>query len=85
VVGEPGGEQPEHAHPENEQAYVIVAGQGVMFVGEERQEVGPGTLVLVPPRTSHSIRNTGREKLTYVSATSPPFELPSADSEFAYH
>lgn len=85
MVGEPGGEQPEHAHPENEQAYVIVAGQGVMFVGEERQEVGPGTLVLVPPPNLalDSEHRPGEE--TYVSATSPPFELPSADSEFAYH
>jgi mannose-6-phosphate isomerase-like protein (cupin superfamily) len=85
VEGEPGSEQPRHAHPENEQVYVIVAGRGVMFVGEERQEVGPGTLILVPPRTQHSIRNTGDETLTYVSATSPPFDLPPPDSEFAYH
>ena len=43
VEGKPGSEQPLHSHPANEQVYVIVGGRGVMTVGEERQEVGPGT------------------------------------------
>jgi mannose-6-phosphate isomerase-like protein (cupin superfamily) len=84
VTGGPGSEQPQHEHPENEQAYVIVAGRGEMLVGDDRLDVEPGTLVLVPPRTRHAIRNTGRETLTYVSATSPPFEPPSPESGFAY-
>jgi mannose-6-phosphate isomerase-like protein (cupin superfamily) len=84
VTGGPGSEQPVDAHEGSEQVYVIVSGHGVMFVGDEQQEVGPGTLLLVPPATPHFIRNTGSEDLTYVSATSPPFDLPSPDSVFAY-
>jgi len=84
VTGEPGSEQPTDSHEGSEQVYVIVSGHGDMFVGGEHREVGPGTLVLVPPATAHSIRNTGTEPLTYVSATSPPFDLPSGDSPFAY-
>jgi mannose-6-phosphate isomerase-like protein (cupin superfamily) len=84
VTGEPGSEQRRHNHPESEQVYVIVAGRGLMFVGDERQEVDAGTVVLVPPGTPHSIRNTGEETLAYVSATSPPFDAPSPDSPFAY-
>jgi mannose-6-phosphate isomerase-like protein (cupin superfamily) len=84
VEGEPGSEQAVHAHPANEQVYVVVRGRGVMTVGDEQQEVGAGTMIFVPPRTGHAIRNTGEEPLVYVSATAPPFELPPEGSGFEY-
>lgn len=84
VEGEPGSEQPMHRHPDAEQVYVIVAGTGLMRVDDEEQEVGPGTLVLIPPAANHAIRNVGSEPLTYVSATSPPFGMPQPGSVFAY-
>lgn len=84
VEGAPGSEQPVHGHPESEQAYVIVRGSGIMRVGDELQVVGPGDLVLVPPGSGHSIRNTGSEPLVFVSAAAPPVELPPEGSVFAY-
>jgi mannose-6-phosphate isomerase-like protein (cupin superfamily) len=70
----PGSQQALHAHPTQEQAYVIVRGRGVMIVGDEVREVGEGTMVFVPPDTRHAIRNDGDDELAYVSATAPPFE-----------
>lgn len=84
VEGGPGSEQPMHSHPEAEQVYVIVAGNGVMRVDGEEQEVGRGTLVFIPPGAKHAIRNVGSKSLTYVSATSPPFRMPEPGSVFAY-
>lgn len=84
VEGQPGSEQPVHSHPDSEQVYVIVQGRGAITVGDETREVGPGTAVLVPPDTGHSIRNTGEERLVFISATSPPFDMPPSDSPFAY-
>ncbi len=84
VEGGPDSEQPLHDHPRNEQVYVIVRGRGVMKAGEEEQEVRAGTMVLIPPSTSHAIRNTGDEPLVFVSATAPPFDLPPEGSAFAY-
>ena len=84
VEGEPGSEQPLHSHPASEQVYVIVRGRGAMTVGEETQKVGPGTSILVPPDTRHSIRCVGEERLVFISATSPPFDMPASDSAFAY-
>ena len=84
VEGEPGSEQPMDSHPANEQVYVIVRGRGIMRVGDEQQEVGPGTMVFIPPGAGHAIRNTGEEPLVYVSATSAPFELPPEGSWGAY-
>jgi mannose-6-phosphate isomerase-like protein (cupin superfamily) len=74
VKGEPGSQQNLHAHPDEEQVYVIVAGRGLMHVADEEREVGPGTMILVPKGASHAIRNVGSEELAYVSATAPPFD-----------
>ncbi len=84
VEGEPGSEQAMHAHPDNEQVYVIVRGRGLMKVAEEQEEVGPGTMVFVPPKTDHAIYNPGDEPLIYVSATAPPFLLPPVKTIFSY-
>ena len=40
--------------------------------------------VFVPPETDHAIRNDGPELLTYVSATSPPFDQPELGSAFTF-
>ena len=55
-----------------------------MRVGAQTQAVSAGSAVFVPPETSHSIRNIGDQPLVFVSATSPPFDMPPADSPFAY-
>jgi len=73
VECEPGSQQDLHAHPESEQAYVIVAGHGTTIVGDEERAVEAGTLVYIPPRTDHAIRATGDDRLVYISTTSPPF------------
>src|SRR6266542_1504878 len=77
VEGSPGSEQPLHRHEHNEQAYVIVQGRGLMTVGDERQEVSRGTLILIPPGEAHSVWNIGEEPLVYVSASVPPLESPA--------
>ena len=70
----PNSQQALHSHPGAEQVYVIVRGRGEMIVGDEREEVGGGTMILIPPDTDHAIRNPSDETLVYVSAASPPFE-----------
>lgn len=80
----PGTQQPLHRHPDLEQVYVIVRGRGTMLVGAERREVEEGTLVFVPPGTDHAIRNDGTEPLSYVSATSPPFDQADLGSAFSF-
>jgi len=74
VECQPGSQQALHAHPAQEQVYVMVQRRSQMLVGGEACEVGRGTLVFVPPATPHAIRTIGGQQLVYVSATSPPFE-----------
>jgi mannose-6-phosphate isomerase-like protein (cupin superfamily) len=84
VGGERGTEQQRHEHPESEQVYLIIAGRGLVFVGEESEEVHAGTLVLVPPSTPHSIRSIGPQTLQYITATSPPVDPQPSDPPSAY-
>jgi mannose-6-phosphate isomerase-like protein (cupin superfamily) len=83
VEAAPESQQSLHCHPDSEQVYVIVRGQGVMIVADEESQVGAGTLVFIPPGADHAIRNEGPDMLAYVSATAPPFKMPTG--EFAYH
>lgn len=67
-----GIDQELHSHEEAEQVYIVVSGRGTMTVAGDRQEVGQGDLVLVPPATDHSIENSNAEDLCCVSVQSPP-------------
>ena len=51
VECQPGSQQALHAHPAQQQVYVMVQGRGQMLAGGEACEVGRGTLVFVPPAT----------------------------------
>jgi mannose-6-phosphate isomerase-like protein (cupin superfamily) len=77
VEGAPESQQSSHSHNANEQAYVMVRGRGLMMVGDESQEVGPGTVIFVPPNTKHSIKNIGEEPLLFIGVTSPPLDIPA--------
>ena len=70
---EPGGEQRIHSHAP-EQVYFILEGSGLMTVGAETQEVGPGDCIFVPPEAHHGIRNQGQGLLRYFSAAAPAFD-----------
>jgi mannose-6-phosphate isomerase-like protein (cupin superfamily) len=67
-----GIDQELHSHEEAEQVYIVVSGRGTMTVAGDKQEVGEGDLVLVPPATDHSIGNSNSADLCCVSVQSPP-------------
>jgi mannose-6-phosphate isomerase-like protein (cupin superfamily) len=70
----PGSGQRLHKHfPE--QVYVIIKGKGRMRVGKEEQEVGEGDLIYIPPNTIHGIKNLLNEELTYLSVSTPAFNI----------
>src|SRR5689334_8756562 len=82
VRGTPGSQQSLHAHPDSEQAYVIIAGRGRIIVAGEERDVQQGTMVYIPPGAEHAIHNLGPADLVYVTATSPPFEMPAGEFEY---
>jgi quercetin dioxygenase-like cupin family protein len=73
----PGSYQKIHHHPEV-QVYVIVAGTGMMHVGEAEQQVSAGDLIFIPSDVPHGITNNGAGSLSYISAATPAFDLEEA-------
>jgi mannose-6-phosphate isomerase-like protein (cupin superfamily) len=61
-----------HAHPEQEQIYHVLSGEGLLEIAGERLVVGAGTVAFVPPGVMHGINNTGFEQLVFLVITSPP-------------
>ncbi|HSP43562.1 MAG TPA: cupin domain-containing protein [Luteolibacter sp.] len=74
---EPGGRQIPHSHPEV-QVYIIIAGRGLMGVGDQVKQVSPGELIHVPSGKMHGIENTGEQTLSYVTAANPAFDYTEA-------
>lgn len=71
---EVGSGQPLHRH-EPEQCYYIVAGEGLMTIGDETRQVKEGDALLVPANEKHGIKNNGTQTLKYISANTPAFDL----------
>ena len=70
----PGARQLPHRH-EPEQVYVIIQGQGIMQVDGDQQVVSSGDMVYIPPNSLHGINNQSDEKLTYISASTPSWDI----------
>jgi len=68
-----------HRHHVSEELYHVVAGQGLMILGEECFDVAVGDTVLIPPGTAHRIANAGSEPLRILCACSPAYS--HADTE----
>jgi mannose-6-phosphate isomerase-like protein (cupin superfamily) len=69
----PGAETEEHYHLRTEEIYYVLRGRGLMTLGHEAREVGPGDAVLIPPGSRHKIRNLGQELLVFLCCCSPPY------------
>jgi quercetin dioxygenase-like cupin family protein len=64
---DPGGEVAPHTHPGLEMGYVL-DGQATLNVsGQPLRSLGAGDSFTIPPRTVHSVQNTGPGPLTMLS------------------
>ncbi len=67
-----GGEIGEETHHDIDQILSFVSGTGEADVGDEKKEVAPGDLVVVPAGTRHNFRNTGANPLVLYTVYGPP-------------
>lgn len=68
------GEETEaHYHPRTEEIYYVLRGRGLMTLGDDRREVGPGDGILIPPGTRHTIRNIADAPLVILCCCAPPY------------
>ena len=54
TVGVQSGNVPKHMHPMTDEIQYIIEGRGSMWLGDERKEFGPGTLIVIPKGTAHA-------------------------------
>jgi len=71
IIGQGSSSNP-HVHDDAEEIWYVIGGTGRVRVGEEEEEIGPGSCVLVPPKTVHQLLNTGQTELKVLAVTSPP-------------
>jgi mannose-6-phosphate isomerase-like protein (cupin superfamily) len=69
----PGGVTIEHLHRRSEELYLVTAGAGTIWVGDEERAIAAGDCVAIPPGTPHRLRNDGDADLVVVCACSPPY------------
>jgi mannose-6-phosphate isomerase-like protein (cupin superfamily) len=70
----PGAGTTPHHHVKTEEIYYVLAGRGLMRVGEESREIGPGDAVAIPPGTLHQISNIGKGVLKFLCCCAPGYE-----------
>ncbi len=66
----PPGRAPEHHHTYDEVVHVL-AGKGVVHLGDAHTEIGPGTSIYLPPYQPHCLENTGPEPLQVLGVFYP--------------
>lgn len=61
-----GGGVAAHQHNDLEEIFYFLRGTGVFTLGEEEIPVKAGSVVVVPPKTSHAIHNNGNDILQHI-------------------
>lgn len=53
-------------HDDEEEIYVILKGRAILMIGDETQEVGPGSVAYVPRNHKHKMTCISEEQLEYL-------------------
>jgi len=53
TIGVQSGNVAKHNHPNTDEIQYIIEGSGAMWLGNERKEFKPGTLIVIPKGTAH--------------------------------
>lgn len=74
---EPGQEVFLHTHPNADDVWIVLEGEGLYFLGDSKEAViSKGMAVLAAASQVHGMRNTGTERFTFIGIAGPvPVEL----------
>ncbi|MFW9831788.1 MAG: cupin domain-containing protein [Candidatus Thorarchaeota archaeon] len=53
------------------EVYYLLQGTGIIHVDEEVYEIGPGSLVYIPPNSIQYLENTGEENIEFLCIVDP--------------
>ena len=60
-----------HAHEIQVRFYVLIEGEGSIWIGEECQQIRPGCVAWIPPGYPHRLKNTGTSNLVLLVGIVP--------------
>ena len=60
-----------HVHTGKAEYWVIVAGEGLVCLGDEQIAVREGDVIVTPPQIPHALRNTGTVVLDFLNLVQP--------------
>jgi mannose-6-phosphate isomerase-like protein (cupin superfamily) len=69
----PGSSTDEHFHPQTEEIYYVLQGQGRIRVEDEERDVVPGDGIAILPGHRHKMWNTGELPLVFLCCCSPAY------------
>jgi mannose-6-phosphate isomerase-like protein (cupin superfamily) len=61
----------QHRHAQHDEGFYVVSGTARFTVGDASHDVGPGTLVMVPPGAPHTFANPGDEPAVLLNTFTP--------------
>lgn len=56
-----------HSHPDGEEFYLFLEGNGEMLIGEDWTSVIKDDFITIPVNNKHSVRNTGNQNLVFIT------------------
>ena len=68
----PGVELAYHDHPEKVETVYMIAGSGVLTLGEVEVPFEAGQVVALPAGFKHCLKNTGTEEIQMITIFTPP-------------
>jgi quercetin dioxygenase-like cupin family protein len=68
---EPGQEQAPHKHQGADKIYYILEGKGLVQIGAERRELGPGMVAHASSGEEHAVINPGPDRLVMLVFMAP--------------
>lgn len=69
----PGEKLAPHIHPESEEVYYVIEGNGTVYMGDDLKEIPiePHMGLYVPPGMVHGVENTGKKRLLIAFFVAP--------------
>jgi len=67
---------PPHTHPDEDQIYIILSGEGEISLNGKLFKVMPHSIVWIPRNTEHTIKCTSNDSLEYVFVAVWPKGIP---------
>ncbi|MDB5964123.1 MAG: cupin [Polaromonas sp.] len=80
TIGIQSGNVAKHTHPKTDEIQYIIEGSGAMWLGGERRDFKPGTLIIIPKGTAHGGTLVTSGPVKAIAIKIPP--QPAGDTVF---